>query len=177
MKKLFALLPIALFAGLIGLGLWGLLGQRPDRHASPLVGKPAPALVLPNLEGGPAVDLSELRGRPVLVNFYASWCAPCRVEHPYLFALSKDRRIVLLGVAYKDEPAKTLAFLEELGDPFAATGVDRDGRLGLDWGLTGVPESYLIDASGTVVAKHAGPLDPASIQAFVKPVMAANAAR
>ncbi len=177
MKKLFALLPIALFAGLIGLGLWGLLGQRPDRHASPLVGKPAPALVLPNLAGGPAVDLSELRGRPVLVNFYASWCAPCRVEHPYLLALSKDRRIVLLGVAYKDEPAKTQAFLQELGDPFVATAVDRDGRLGLDWGLTGVPESYLIDASGTVIAKHAGPLDPASIQSFVKPVMAASAAR
>ncbi len=150
-----AFLPIGLFMALIGLFVWAMFGQRVDRHASPLVGKPAPSFVLPDMTGS-QLDLASYAGKPIILNFYASWCAPCRVEHPQLLQLSKDSRFVILGVAYRDDPSKTAAYLDELGNPYAQSAIDRQGAVGVQFGLAGVPETYVIGANGNVLARHQG---------------------
>jgi cytochrome c biogenesis protein CcmG, thiol:disulfide interchange protein DsbE len=153
--RLWAFLPVGLFLALAGLFMWAMFGQRVDKHASPLIGKPAPNFVLPAIKGG-ELDLSTYRGKPIILNFYASWCAPCRVEHPQLMQLAKDTRFVVLGVSYRDDPAKTAAYLEELGDPFAQSAIDRQGSVGVQFGLAGVPETYVIGADGIVLTRHQG---------------------
>jgi cytochrome c biogenesis protein CcmG/thiol:disulfide interchange protein DsbE len=111
-------------------------------------------------------------GKPMIVNVFASWCAPCRVEHPQLMAL-QARGVAVVGVAYKDEPAATRRFLDELGDPFAMVLVDAEGRAGLDLGVSGVPETFAVDAMGKVVAKHSGPLvEPADVDRLVAAIQA-----
>ena len=123
-----------------------------------MVGKPVPALSLPNLEDGRPMALAQaLNGQPALINFFASWCPPCEVEHPVLVDLAAQG-VPIIGVAYKDAPPNTQAFLARLGDPFTIHLVDRDGRAGVEFGVTGVPETYLVGADGTILAKHAGPL-------------------
>jgi cytochrome c biogenesis protein CcmG, thiol:disulfide interchange protein DsbE len=155
-KKLnLALLPLIVFVALAGLFMWAMFGQRVDKKASALVGKPAPTFQLPAISGG-MLDLSTYRGRPIILNFYASWCAPCRVEHPQFLQLAKDSRFVVLGVAYRDDPAKTAAYLDELGNPYAATALDRQGAIGVQYGLAGVPETYVIGADGIVRHRHQG---------------------
>jgi cytochrome c biogenesis protein CcmG/thiol:disulfide interchange protein DsbE len=131
---------------------------RPDA----LIGQPVPETVLPMLTGaaaGPGVlDLKTAGvGKPMLINVFASWCAPCRLEHPQLMAL-KARGVAVVGVAWKDDPAATRAFLDELGDPYSMVLVDREGRAGLDLGITGAPETFAVDAMGKVVAKASAPL-------------------
>lgn len=157
--RLWAFLPIGLFVALAGLFMWAMFGQRVDKHASPLVGKPAPTFVLPAIKGGD-LDLSTYKGRAIILNFYASWCAPCRVEHPQLLQLAKDTRFVVLGVSYRDDPAKTAAYLDELGDPFAQSAIDRQGAVGVQYGLAGVPETYVIGADGVVFMRHQGEVTP-----------------
>ena len=134
---------------------------RRDPHVQPhaLVGKPMPALSLPELATGTATPIRAPSDGPILVNFFASWCAPCEVEHPQLMAL-KAQGVKIVGIAYKDAPANTQAFIGRLGDPFAARLVDRDGRAGLEFGVTGVPETYLVGSDGVIIAKHTGPLTP-----------------
>ncbi|MFN3512676.1 MAG: DsbE family thiol:disulfide interchange protein [Phenylobacterium sp.] len=160
MNRWLALLPLA---ALLALGLlFGLYALKRDPKVQPdaLVGKPVPELVLPALEGGRATPLREaLGGEPALLNIFASWCAPCEIEHPVLVDL-KGQGVRIVGVAYKDAPENTQAFLQRLGDPFAARLIDRDGRAGIELGVTGVPETYLIGADGMVLAKHTGPLTP-----------------
>ena len=108
----------------------------------------------------------------MIVNVFASWCAPCRIEHPKLLAL-KARGVAVVGIAYKDEPEATRAFLDELGDPFAMVLVDYDGRAGLDLGISGVPETFAVDAMGKIVAKHSGPLlDDTEIERLVAAMQA-----
>jgi cytochrome c biogenesis protein CcmG, thiol:disulfide interchange protein DsbE len=153
--RLWAFLPIGLFLALAGLFFWAMFGQRVDKHASALIGKPAPTFVLPAMKGG-NLDLAAYRGKAIIINFYASWCAPCRVEHPQLMQLSRDRRFVLLGVSYRDDPAKTAAYLDELGDPFLQSAIDRQGDVGVQFGLAGVPETFVIGADGTVLTRHQG---------------------
>lgn len=153
--RLWALLPIGLFVALAGLFMWAMFGQRVDKHASPLIGKPAPTFALPDITGG-TLDLAAYKGRPIILNFYASWCAPCRLEHPQLLQLGKDTRFVVLGVSYRDDPTKTAAYLDELGDPFAQSAIDRQGNVGVQFGLAGVPETYVIGADGTVLLRHQG---------------------
>jgi cytochrome c biogenesis protein CcmG, thiol:disulfide interchange protein DsbE len=150
-----AFLPVGLFVALIGLFVWAMFGQRVDRHASPLVGKPVPNFVLPDMTGG-QLNLADYAGKPLIINFYASWCAPCRVEHPQLLQLSKDNRFVMLGVAYRDDPAKTAAYLEELGNPYKQSAIDRQGSVGVQFGLAGVPETYVVGADGKVLIRHQG---------------------
>jgi cytochrome c biogenesis protein CcmG, thiol:disulfide interchange protein DsbE len=156
-KKGFSLafVPLGLFVALGGLFMWAMFGQRVDRHASPLIGKTAPTFVLPAMDGK-TLDLSTYQGRPIILNFYASWCAPCRVEHPQLLQLAKDSRFVVLGVAYRDDPAKTAAYLDELGNPYAGSAIDRQGAVGVQFGLAGVPETYVIGADGKVLLRHQG---------------------
>ena len=154
-----AFLPLVLFLGLGGLFVWAMFGQRVDRHASALVGKPVPAFVLPERLGG-TFDLAAFRGKPVIVNVFASWCAPCRVEHPQLSQLAQDPRFVVVGIAYRDDPGKTQAYLDELGNPYAQTGIDRQGAIGVQLGLAGVPETYVISADGLVVQRIQGEITP-----------------
>ena len=157
--RLWALLPIGLFVALAGLFMWAMFGQRVDKHASALIGKPAPSFVLPAIKGGD-LDLSAYKGRAIILNFYASWCAPCRVEHPQFMQLAKDTRFVVLGVSYRDDPAKTAAYLDELGNPFVQSAIDRQGAVGVQYGLAGVPETYVIGADGKVLSRHQGEVTP-----------------
>jgi cytochrome c biogenesis protein CcmG/thiol:disulfide interchange protein DsbE len=155
-----AFLPLA---ALLALGLlFGLYALKRDPQVQPdaLVGKPLPDLTLPALDTGRLVRLHDAaQPAPVLVNIFASWCAPCEIEHPVLVDLQKQG-VRVVGVAYKDAPENTKAFLGRLGDPYAERLVDRDGRAGIDLGVTGVPETYLVGPGGVILAKHTGPLTP-----------------
>lgn len=159
MKRWLAFSPLIVLALLAALFAGYALKRDPRVSPHAMVGKPMPALTLPDLDSGQPQALKSLAGGPVLVNFFASWCAPCEIEHPQLMAL-KAQGVTVIGVAYKDAPANTQAFLTRLGDPFAARLVDRDGRAGLEFGVTGVPETFLIGADGMILAKHTGPLTP-----------------
>ena len=168
MSRWLAALPLAALAAL-GL-LFGLYALNRDPQVQPraLVGKPVPALSLPGLEDGRPRSLAAYAADgPVLVNFFASWCAPCAVEQPVLMSL-KARGVRIVGVAYKDAPDNTKAFLGRLGDPFAARLVDRDGRAGLEFGVTGVPETYVVAQGGRIVKKHTGPMTQADAEALAK---------
>ncbi len=169
-------LPPLMFAGLAALFYVGMLRQDPDALPSARAGQVAPALEIATLGDKPAFEAELLAAPGVkLVNFWASWCAPCRVEHPTLEALA-DEGVTILGVNYKDEPDKALAFLAELGDPYAAVGADRTGRAALEWGLYGVPETYVIDAEGKVVLRFAGPVTQRVLEETIRPAMVAAAA-
>lgn len=157
MSRWLAALPLI---ALVALALlFGLFALKHDPHVQPqaLVGKPTPDLVLPSLDDGRPVRLRDAAKGPVLINIFASWCAPCEIEQPVLVAM-KTQGIPLVGVAYKDAPDNTKAFLARLGDPYRTRLVDRDGRAGIELGVTGVPETYLVGADGMILAKHTGPL-------------------
>ena len=155
-------IPIIAFLVLViigGLALQDTLSgsRNPNQLPSVLIGKPTPDVPLPWLQNSRAeLALDAYRGQPLLVNFFASWCAPCRAEAPALEHLSNQ--ISIIGIAYKDRPQDTLQFLEQYGNPFVAIGRDDDGRAGMAWGVYGVPETYLIDPSGQIKWRHAGPL-------------------
>ena len=154
-------LAIAPLAALVALGLlFGLFSLKRDPQVKPdaLVGKQLPDLVLPTLDTGRPIRLLDAAAPdPVLVNIFASWCAPCEIEHPVLVDLKKQG-VRVVGVAYKDAPENTKAFLGRLGDPYAERLVDRDGRAGIELGVTGVPETYLVGADAPLLAKHTRPL-------------------
>lgn len=166
MNRWFALIPLAILVALTVLFVGWSLKRDPAFKPDAIVGKPVPETVLPILTGdaaGPGqVHLKTSGvGRPMIVNVFASWCTPCRAEHPQLMRL-KAQGVPVVGIAYKDDPVATRAFLDELGDPYRMILVDREGRAGLDLGVSGVPESFAVDAMGKVVAKASGPLiDPA----------------
>ncbi len=157
MKRLLAFLPLAALVLLAVLFVGYSLKRNPQVQPQAMVGKPMPALTLPALDSGRPVALADAARGPVLVNFFASWCAPCEIEHPVLMKL-KAEGAPIVGVAYKDAPENSQAFLTRLGDPFRERLVDRDGRAGLEFGVTGVPETYLISSDGAILAKHSGPL-------------------
>jgi len=153
MNRLLFVLPLLMLAILAGFFGWSLLsGRDPASIGSVMVNRPAPRLAAPALrEGEPALTDALLRtGKPVLLNFFASWCAPCLLEHPLLTRLKEREGATIIGIAWKDKPEATRAWLARLGDPFAKAGYDLDGKLALDWGLSGVPETYLIDGQGVV---------------------------
>jgi cytochrome c biogenesis protein CcmG/thiol:disulfide interchange protein DsbE len=177
MNRWLSLIPLAVVAALAALFIGWSLKRDPAFKPDALVGQPIPETVLPMLDGdraGPGyLDLKTAGvGRPMIVNVFASWCAPCQVENPTLLAL-KARGVAVVGIAYKDDPANTRKFLDEFGDPFAKVLVDRDGRAGLDLGVSGVPETFAVNAMGMVVAKHSGPLiDQAEVDALVAAIQA-----
>lgn len=157
MKRLLALAPVAV---LVALGLlFALFGLRNDPRYLPraLVGKPVPEVNLPTLSDGLPDTLAAPGPGPYLINVFASWCAPCEIEAPILVAL-RAQGVTIVGVAYKDDPAKTRAFLARTGDPYARVLVDRQGRAGVDLGVSGVPETYLVDGSGRIIDKISAPL-------------------
>ncbi|MDO9587876.1 MAG: DsbE family thiol:disulfide interchange protein [Brevundimonas sp.] len=177
MNRWLSVLPLIVLVALAALFIGWSLKRDPSIKPDALVGQPIPETVLPLLTGdqaGPGhLDLKTAGvGQPMLVNVFASWCAPCRVEHPALMAL-RARGVAVVGVAWKDEPVATRAFLDELGDPYSMVLVDREGRAGLDLGITGAPETFAVDAMGRVVAKFTGPLvDEAEIERLVAAIQA-----
>lgn len=151
-------------------------GQDPNALPSMLVGKDAAPVTLAKLgEGEPFTDADLRDGKVKIVNFWASWCAPCRAEHPNLLKL-RGAGVTVLGVNYKDKPEDALAFLAELGSPFTKLGADTSGRMGIDWGLYGVPESFVIDGAGKVVLRFPGPLTQQVIETVINPALAKAAA-
>lgn len=152
------LLPPVIFAGIAAMFVLGMNREDPDTLPSTLVGREAPAVAVKALGDLPGFTDADLRdGKVKLVNFWASWCAPCRAEHPNLSKL-KAEGVTIYGVNYKDKPEAALGFLGELGNPFAAAGADDSGRMGIDWGIYGVPETFIIDGNGKVVERFAGPI-------------------
>lgn len=173
MNRALAFLPILALLVVVAVGAFLLLrddGGTREKFTAGMVGRPAPSYVLPRLGGGEPVTSDALRGRAHLVNVFASWCTPCRAEHPQLMQL-RENGVTIVGVAYKDEPADTARFIAELGDPFSAVGIDRDGRLGLEFGATGAPETYVIAADGTVRAAYRGPLTPRAVESVILPAL------
>lgn len=165
--------PPLIFAAFVGMAAVGMFRDDPNALPSARTGQPAPPVVLSELAGKTSFDDATLRdGQIKIVNFWASWCAPCRVEHPNLEALSNDG-LPIYGINYKDDPAKALGFLQELGDPYVAIGADRQGRMALDWGVYGVPETYLIDGDGTILLRHAGPVTQRVIRETLRPALEA----
>lgn len=162
--RLLTIFPVAIFA-LIGAGFyWGLFNGD-DALPSPLIGKIAPEFDLPPIEGrSDGLATADLKGKVSIVNVWASWCVPCRVEMPLLNELAARDEIAIFGINYKDRPESALGFLAELGDPYTQIGADRDGRVSIDWGVYGVPETYVIDAEGRIAYKHIGPFDRASLE-------------
>ena len=159
MKRWLGFLPLAALV-LLGVLFAGYsLKRNPQVQPSAMVGRPVPDLTLPALETGRPMPIRQAAAGPALVNFYASWCAPCELEAPALMRL-KAQGVTLIGIGYKDAQENNRAFLGRVGDPFAVRLLDRDGRAGLEFGVTGVPESYLIDASGVITAKFTGELTP-----------------
>jgi len=172
-KRLFFLVPVMIFVGLAWLLYIGLFQGPPSLLPSPLVGKPAPDIALPALDAeAQKFDRAELgQGRPIIINFWASWCAPCRIEHSTLEALAARKGITLYGVDYKDKPDDARAFLSELGNPFGKINEDRDGRVAIDWGVTGVPETFVIDGKGIIRVHYAGPLNDQLVERLILPAL------
>lgn len=169
MSRWLAFLPIVALVALGGLFYFYAL-QRSDATYQPqaLVGRTVPDLALPTLAEGQPVRIRDAAAEgPMMVNFFASWCAPCEIEHPVLMGL-KGSGVRVVGIAYKDAPPNTQAFLTRLGNPFATALVDRDGRAGVEFGVTGVPETFLIGRDGKVLAKHTGPLTEADARKLAK---------
>jgi len=167
------LLPPIIFLGLAGIFYFGLTRENPDELPSQFVGQPAPPLALTELgENGPAPTDADLRAPGVkLVNFWASWCGPCRVEHPTLQKMA-DAGIPIFGVNYKDTDVNAQRFLDELGNPFAMIGVDGTGRTGINWGIYGVPETFVINGDGIVVLRFPGPITSRVFESRIGPAIA-----
>lgn len=164
------LVPLAVFTTLVGLLFWQLLPSGgPPSAPAPLIGKPVPAYRLPALSGTVPVTSADFQGRVRVVNFFASWCAPCRAEAGALQLLARNG-VTVVGIAYRDQASDTRQFLTDVGNPYTAVGRDDDGRAALDFGLTGVPETYLIDASGIVRFKYAGPLTEEVVRTRIIPL-------
>ncbi|MCB1365108.1 MAG: DsbE family thiol:disulfide interchange protein [Rhodobacteraceae bacterium] len=170
-------LPPLIFAAFVAVAAIGMLRDDPDALPSVREGQPAPAVAITEFPGKTPFSDADLRdGEVKLVNFWASWCAPCRVEHPNLAALSEEG-ITIYGVNMKDDQDKADAFLGELGDPFAALGRDEAGRMGFNWGVYGLPETFVIAGDGTIMLRFAGPLTQRAIEERLRPALAEAAAR
>ncbi len=176
MRYLLYGLPLLLFAAL-AVYLWQGLDKDPSVLPSALVDKPAPAFALPALSGRePALPLHTedlVTGEPLLVNIFASWCVPCQAEHPIITALAREHGVKVHGINYKDKPADADAWLRRLGDPYGRIGADHDGRVGIEFGIYGVPETFLIDGEGRVRLRHAGPITPDVLQKVILPAIEA----
>lgn len=172
--KLSALIPLGIFVAIL-VALFVGLSLNPKDIPSALIDKPVPEFSLPPLEErGDSRRLAsdDLRtGQIRIVNVFASWCGPCREEHPFLMALKSEYGTVIHGINYKDQPANAAAFLQAMGDPYDKVGVDRTGRVSIDFGVYGVPETYVISGDGRILMKHVGPLTPATMEAKVLPLL------
>jgi len=174
MRRLIVILPVLLFAALLGV-MAALLtdserNNDPSRLPSPLVGKPAPAISLPpiadNIPGG--FSSEDLKGEVTIVNVFASWCVPCLAEHPLITKLAADG-VRVYGINHRDKAADAATWLRRHGNPYNAIGFDADARASLEWGVTGVPETFIIDPNGIIAYKHAGPITPDVLERKILP--------
>jgi cytochrome c biogenesis protein CcmG/thiol:disulfide interchange protein DsbE len=175
-RRLLFLLPALIFAVIAGYFLWGLAPDRdPSAVPSVMVDRPTPTFDLPAVPGlgVPGLSTADLAaGEVVMVNFFASWCVPCRAEHPYLTALAERSGVPLYGINHRDKPEDAVAWLAELGNPYRRVGADA-GRGAVEWGVTGVPETFIVDGAGRIRYHHRGPLVPAVIEREVEPLLRA----
>jgi len=173
MRRILYLLPLIAF---IAVAAWFAAGlQRdPNRIPSALIDRPMPEFALPPVAdaGVPGLAAADIRGQVSLINVFASWCVPCRAEAPILMRLAHQPGVKLYGIAYKDKPADNLKFLREFGNPYAAIGDDASGRTGIDWGVYGVPETFVIDRDGRIRHKEVGALTPKSLNETILPLIA-----
>ena len=176
MRRWTALLPIGVFVVLVGILAYRLVlidrGHAPDAIPSVMINRPAPDFSLPSLfDDQPAVTNAALQGQVTVVNVFASWCLPCQAEHPLLAQLKRPG-VRLIGVNYKDNPAAARAWLNQRGNPYDAIARDSDGRVAMDFGVYGVPETYVLDANGVIRFKQTGPLTEAVVRDKIQPIMA-----
>lgn len=178
MRRAAVFIPLAIFLAL-AVVFFTRIGGDHSVVPSALINKPAPMLPLPPLEGAntPALDPASFKGNVTIVNVWASWCAPCRAEHPFLERLAKDKRIRIAGINYKDQPANALRFLSSLGNPFAAIGADTAGRAAIEWGVYGVPETFLVGRDGLIKYKQVGPITAENYPRLLAEIEKAAAAR
>jgi cytochrome c biogenesis protein CcmG/thiol:disulfide interchange protein DsbE len=177
-RRLIVLIPLVAFLALAGLFMYRLGAGDPSRIPSALIGHPAPATNLPPLPGlerdgklVPGLDSAAFKGEVTLLNVWASWCGPCRDEAPILLALAADRRIRIAGINYKDQADNARRFLGRYGNPFVANGVDGNGRASIEWGVYGVPETFLVGRDGRVAYKLIGPITPGNLERSLMPAI------
>lgn len=169
-RSLYLFAPLALVVGLVLVFGWGLT-RDPGALPSPLIGQEVPTFSLPPVAGRDlGLSSEDLVGEMSLVNVFASWCVPCRDEHPLLMRLSDEGQVTVHGINYKDNPSAAGQWLNDLGDPFRRTGADLDGRVAIEWGVYGVPETFVVDADGVIVYKHIGVLTDQVLQNNILPL-------
>jgi cytochrome c biogenesis protein CcmG, thiol:disulfide interchange protein DsbE len=175
-RRIIVLAPLVVFLGLVLLFLISLYSGDPSRIPSALIGQPAPQTSMPPVAGldrdgkpVPGIDPASFKGAVTLVNVWASWCVPCHDEAPLLMQLAQDSRLRIIGINYKDEPENARRFLGRHGDPFAAAGADPNGRAAIEWGVYGVPETFLVGRDGRIAYKLVGPITPDVLASVLKP--------
>lgn len=178
-RRATALAPVVIFAALAGMFAFALQKGDPSKLPSALIGKPAPRVVLPPIEelvdgekplpGLTAADIGN--GSPAVINFFASWCGPCVEEHPMLLRLKERGGVRLIGINYKDQAVNARRFLSRYGNPYQRIGVDRDGKAAIEWGVYGMPETFVIDGAGKIVFKHVGPITPEVLETRIMPAL------
>jgi cytochrome c biogenesis protein CcmG, thiol:disulfide interchange protein DsbE len=175
-RRLAVFLPLAIFLALAGLFFYRLGSGDPSRIPSALIGRPVPATQLPPVQGlerggkpVPGIAAADFAGAVSLVNVWASWCVPCHDEAPLLMELAADARIRVVGINYKDQPDNARRFLGRYGNPFAAAGADQNGRAGIEWGVYGVPETFLVGRDGKIAYKLVGPITAENMETVLKP--------
>jgi len=171
MKALRFAIPLLLFIGLVGFFAVGLM-RDPREVPSPFIGKPAPAFKLEQLHAADRVFTpEEMKGRVWLLNVWASWCVSCRVEHPLLVEMAKRKVVPIVGLNYKDKREEGIAWLRKFGDPYVLSAYDLDGRVGIDYGVYGVPETFVIDKEGVIRYKQIGPITPEALEKKILPLL------
>jgi cytochrome c biogenesis protein CcmG/thiol:disulfide interchange protein DsbE len=177
-RRVIVLVPLAIFLGLMVLFLFRLYAGDPSHIPSALIGRLAPQTALPSLAGlqrdgvpVPGLDPAEFKGAVTVVNVWASWCVPCHDEAPLLMQLAQDSRLRLVGINYKDDADNARRFLGRYGNPFAAAGADENGRAGIEWGVYGVPETFVIGRDARIVYKLVGPITPDNFDSVLKPAI------
>ena len=177
-RRAMLLTPLIGFLGLVILFYLRLWSGDPSRIPSALIGRPVPETTLPALGGltnngaaVPGISNADFNGAVTLVNVWASWCVPCHDEAPLLMKLADDKRIRLVGINYKDQPDNARRFIGRHGNPFVAVGTDTNGRASIDWGVYGVPETFLVGRDGRIAYKLVGPITPGNLEAALKPAI------
>jgi cytochrome c biogenesis protein CcmG/thiol:disulfide interchange protein DsbE len=175
-RRLIVLAPLVIFLGLVALFLIRLYSGDPSRIPSALIGQPAPQTNLPPVMGldrngtpVPGIDAANFKGAVTVLNVWASWCVPCHDEAPLLMGLAQDTRLRVIGINYKDDPENARRFLSRYGNPFAAAGADANGRAAIEWGVYGVPETFIVGRDARIAYKLVGPITPDNLATVLKP--------